>query len=190
MQRGRQNKTGLVTRVGAYSTSTTSPNSKSQRRRYLFQKIVLNRRMMSNSGVCTVWEDNSPDSLLDLAAQCVLQNPHTLFTDQVRIPQELTFEGQEFALKKSWLHFHATSLSKDQLIFSSFLGTFCSSLDPSVLPWNLNCLSHLNPPLTQRTLANWTRPRILLGVLRGILVSLCTWEPYLIAPSGMDIMET
>ena len=135
LQRGRQNKTGLVTLRGTYSTSTTSPNSKSQRRRYLFQKIVLNRRMMSNSGVCTVWEDNSPDSLLDLAAQCVLQNPHTLFTDQVRMksPKNDALKGKITCTKKSG-YIYSLRRGRKMVIFSSFLGKFCSSLDPTVLP--------------------------------------------------------
>ena len=69
--------------IRTYSTSASSANCKAHRRRYLFQKIVLNRRRMYNSGVCTVWEDNSPDSLVDLSAQCVLRNPHTLFADDI-----------------------------------------------------------------------------------------------------------
>jgi len=69
--------------IRTYSTSASSAICKAHRRRYLFQKIVLNRRRMYNSGVCTVWEDNSPDSLVDLSAQCVLRNPQTLFADDI-----------------------------------------------------------------------------------------------------------
>ena len=33
------------------------------------------------AGSFVVWEENSPDSLVDLAAQAVLKQPSSLFTD-------------------------------------------------------------------------------------------------------------
>ena len=38
--------------------------------------------MYNSRGICTIWEENSPDSLVDLAAQCVLRNPGTLFLNE------------------------------------------------------------------------------------------------------------
>ena len=67
--------------IRTYSTSSRYPNCSSHRRRqYLFQKTVLTKRMMGG-GAATVWEDNSPDTLVDLAAQAVLKQPQTLFAD-------------------------------------------------------------------------------------------------------------
>ena len=35
--------------------------------------------MITTRGIKTIWESNSPDQLVDLAARCILRNPKTLF---------------------------------------------------------------------------------------------------------------
>ena len=42
-------------------------------------RYVLNRNIMNATGIRTVWEENSPDSLVDLSARCILRNPSILF---------------------------------------------------------------------------------------------------------------
>ena len=45
----------------------------------LHYRYVLNRKMITTRGIKTIWESNSPDQLVDLAARCILRNPKTLF---------------------------------------------------------------------------------------------------------------
>ena len=35
--------------------------------------------MTNQGGIPTIWEENSPDPLVDLAVRCLLRNPSTLF---------------------------------------------------------------------------------------------------------------
>ena len=42
-------------------------------------RYVLNRSIMNATGIRTVWEENSPDTLVDLSARCILRNPSILF---------------------------------------------------------------------------------------------------------------
>ena len=63
----------------AYLRTPLRTYEEKQFQNYIFQRHVLNRKMITSRGIRTVWEENSPDSLVDLAARCVLRNPETLF---------------------------------------------------------------------------------------------------------------
>ena len=46
---------------------------------HCLHRYVLNRKMMITKGIRTIWEEDSPEPLVDLAVRCLLSNPSTLF---------------------------------------------------------------------------------------------------------------